>query len=216
MVKTLAPDNHSGTIELEALFRQWEGRSVLDLPYFEKLENLFRLLSAGWKLDLRLELQGKLALGVHFSPSQVDFVLKSTVFLDYLRRVRVLSDALKQSVVVHFSEPVSPEDNQQLVKVVDTLEGRMKYRAEDLHENPSFNLIADRNASNIKDLQATSEPRVFTIVYATLSSCGAVVPCFSVIPGLAAASARSWISVLTRGSPWDCSNIVASATSFTS
>ncbi len=130
-------------------YKEWDGRLVSDLPYFEKVYSYFKRVLEGWTLFTSLEVDGKV-----LSKSEGDLIaaspeIKNLVnLLHYTNRARIVAAALKLDI--EFTSTVSFNE-QQHCDLADAAElFHAPLVSNDKNTNFSCTVRADKNAQNIR------------------------------------------------------------------
>jgi len=147
---------HEGMVTLTDAFEKWVGEDIRELPYFEKLARFFELLASGWRLECALELDGVSALsGALNMGAENDYFRGNNNFLRYTALARKLAKYLGLAIRFDPLAKISTEDFEALDEAVEIFEGRRVYGRSSFSENPTCQLVAENDASNIRRLIAT-------------------------------------------------------------
>jgi len=139
-------------------FDLWVGRAVGQLPYFDKLRQLYSKILDGWVVDVKLEVDGNYLFGAKMNvPVDSDYFRAAHVILEYANRVRILASKVGKSVTFDLEPPFSADDHMRLAEVVDILTGQDPITSDCVNEM-SMSLEASENLDNIRHLKEQTVP----------------------------------------------------------
>ncbi|OBP16855.1 hypothetical protein A5320_05680 [Rheinheimera sp. SA_1] len=151
--KSLDEKDDKANISMSLCFEQWDGASIMFLPYYEKLYSLYKKMSEGWVLFTSLEINGiRVLLSKGMTVSKWDYVLDTVSFLHYINYSKVVSDSFNWDIRFVSDVSYTSDEFRQICDVSDVLNGKQVYEEGAITSNATCELIVGQNCLNINEL----------------------------------------------------------------
>jgi hypothetical protein len=156
---------HNIGFNLTVRLDEWDKRDLRYLPHFDKLLHLIEMLVSWWQIDIGLEIEGLPVLRAKANfPAEADDVWSSShLALSHIALIRKIVAYMDATVTYASGYTITQADFQRIMEVVDIIEGRRVFDRSAMKENPTCQLIAQDEASNIRYLTENKSNGVIAI-----------------------------------------------------
>lgn len=146
-------------------FDQWEGVSIASLPFFHKLDSLFKCMSEGWEMFTSLEVAGtRVFASKGTCVDKWEYVLDTASLLHYIACCRTVSQYFSLNIPFTARLSYTSDDHRKVSEVADIIQGRQILNEDRISSNPTCEFIVDDDYAIATVLQKIDRPITIQIV----------------------------------------------------
>lgn len=163
--KSFDKDDDKVNITMTLCFDQWEDVSITCLPFFQKLDSLFKCMSEGWEMFTSLEIAGtRVCTSKGACLNKCEYVLDTASLLNYVACCRTVAQYFCLNIPFTSKLSYTSDDHQKISEVADIIEGRQIYNKDSVSSNPTCELIVDDDYAIVAALQRIDRPATIQII----------------------------------------------------
>lgn len=158
-------DDDKVNITMSLCFDQWEDVSITCLPFFQKLDSLFKCMSEGWEMFTSLEIAGaRVFTSKGACVDKWEYVLDTASLLHYVACCRTVAQYFCLNIPFTSKLSYTSDDHQKISDVADIIEGRKIYNEDFVSSKLTCELIVDDDYAIIAALQRIDRPATIQII----------------------------------------------------
>ena len=152
-------------ITMSLCFNQWENVNITYLPFFQKLDYLFKCMSEGWEMFTSLEIAGtRVFTSQGACVYKWEYVLDTASLLHYVACCRTVAQYFCLNIPFTSRLSYTSADHQKISEVADIIEGRQIYNKDFISRYPTCEFIVDDDYEIVAALQRIDRPATIQII----------------------------------------------------